>query len=265
MICAFSKAAPATPSVGAVSGLQRQASEGLVRTKSALSRELSMSREEIESIHRLLPSFSCADLAPLLNAFKTKPSVQQTGCIHPSEFKAVLSQLIPPGPVPEMSEKSAHFFGLLFQRSAEVTAVGQVGSLPEFAETFCMLAMLARGTIEEKLQLIFQTITDSGFASLAGFASFVHAATNLKSVVEQWKQVSADLSPDQLETLPGAQPVPVLGTCPAHGYLATAPNWDRLCEPNNNACPSTRRACREYCAHGRHHVTLCTGAMQHTY
>ena len=48
----------------------RQTSAGLVRTKSALARTHGMSREQIDAIQRLLPTFTVPDLQRLLDALR---------------------------------------------------------------------------------------------------------------------------------------------------------------------------------------------------
>ena len=68
-----------------------------------------------------------------------------------------------------------------------------------------MLVLLCRGsTAQEKLRLIAECLDRNadGFLSLADFGSFCHAATNLKSVCEQFGVASAGLSEEQLARLP---------------------------------------------------------------
>ena len=163
---------------GGVSLGARQASVGLVRTKSALSRSHGMSRDQIDAIQRLLPMFYVPDLQRLLETLRQRSSslVRTKTTIPGAEFKTILAKLIPSTPdapvrlktarfephirsvcqdrlgtdigktlrkamrflLQEMARLSAMFFSYLFDR-ADAVATESGGSSPDFAEFFGML------------------------------------------------------------------------------------------------------------------------------
>ena len=143
LVRAFSRPAPpptaGSAALSASSGRDlgaRQSSAGLVRTKSALARAHGMSREQIDAIQRLLPTFTVPDLRRLLDSLRQRsPSLSRSRATIPgAEFKTILAQLIPASPdAPEMAKLSASFFSFLFDRADSVaSSSGQ--SAPDFAE-----------------------------------------------------------------------------------------------------------------------------------
>ena len=114
-------AAASAPPAGVVP-LSRQASIGLVRTKSALSRTLNMPREQIDVLQRLLPAFTCADLQGLLTTLRQRSSALSFGsapALSVPEFKTVLAQSDQTG-----NSMSASFFSYLFDRADDIASAG---------------------------------------------------------------------------------------------------------------------------------------------
>ena len=94
---------------GGVSLGARQASVGLVRTKSALSRSHGMSRDQIDAIQRLLPMFYVPDLQRLLETLRQRSSslARTKTTIPGAEFKTILAKLIPSTPDAPVRLKTA--------------------------------------------------------------------------------------------------------------------------------------------------------------
>ena len=53
-------------------------------------------------------------------------------------------------------------------------------------------------------ELIFDVVDTDGdtLMNIEEFRTFVHAVTNVKSIIEQWKSIASELSPAELASLP---------------------------------------------------------------
>ena len=53
-------------------------------------------------------------------------------------------------------------------------------------------------------ELMFDAVDTNcdGLMSFEEFSTFIHAVTNVKSIIEQWKDIASVLSPTELASLP---------------------------------------------------------------